>query len=215
MTSGEIGTNHLAYHVIFKCTQHLESHYVYVDAHNGAVLNSFCPDARALNRTAILFGKGTVYTEGSSLPDDAQAKLVVQINGVQYNAMMNVGGYDSWDLNGTYQRIRSEISCCVLYFETKTYFTSTISSLVLPHTTCSSGFNTIADPLDLGGEFKNTINVPTNGYPQFICPNAAFYGAPIGALYCPGFAYGIDVIAHEFGHGYIRGSTYNTITTKL
>eukprot|EP00029_Vermamoeba_vermiformis_P000720 TRINITY_DN1091_c0_g1_i1.p1 TRINITY_DN1091_c0_g1~~TRINITY_DN1091_c0_g1_i1.p1 ORF type:complete len:670 (+),score=109.92 TRINITY_DN1091_c0_g1_i1:34-2010(+) len=155
MTRGQIGTNHLAYHIIFKCTQHLESHYVYVDAHDGTVLNSFSPVYHALNRTAILFGVGTVFTEGDALPQDEQARLAVEINEVQYNAMMNVGGWDGWDLNG--------------------------------------------------GEFRNTINVPTNGISGFSCPNAAFYGAPIGALYCPGFAYGIDVIAHEFGHGYVQG----------
>jgi Zn-dependent metalloprotease len=155
MTRGEIGTNHLAYHVIFKCTQHLETHYVYVDAHDGEVLSSYSPVNHALNRTAIVFGTGTVFTEGDQLPQDEQARLAVTINGVQYNAMKFVGDWDGWDLNG--------------------------------------------------GEFRNTINVPTNGVTGFVCPNAAFYGAPIGALYCPGFAYSIDVIAHEFGHGYVRG----------
>ncbi len=101
MTNGRTGTNHLAYHVTFKCTQHLESHFVYVDAHNGAVLDSFCPDAHALNRTAILFGVGTVFTEGSPLPNNTQASLAVRINEVEYNAMFNVGGWDGWDLKGT------------------------------------------------------------------------------------------------------------------
>lgn len=72
-----------------------------MDAHDGSVLNAYSPTAHALNRRVIDFGVGTVFTEGGAVPTEPQAKLVVDIIEVLYNAMKNVGGWDGWDLNGT------------------------------------------------------------------------------------------------------------------
>lgn len=101
LTQGKSGTNHLTYHVTTICTEHLDVHHVFVDAHSGEVIDAFTGVHNALNRYVTDYGAKTwIYSEGQSATGNAEVDNLVEISGQLYNVMKNVGGYDSWDLRG-------------------------------------------------------------------------------------------------------------------
>jgi len=102
LTQGKAGTNHVAYHVITICTEHLDVHHIFVDAHTSAVIDSFTGVHNALSRYVTNYGsKKWIYTEGQGTTGNIEIDTLVTISGQLYTVMQNVGGYDSWDLRGT------------------------------------------------------------------------------------------------------------------
>lgn len=101
LTQGKAGTNHVTYHVTTVCTEHLDVHHVFVDAHSGAVIDDFTGVHNALSRYVTDYGsKAWTYSEGQGTTGIAEVDTLVAISGQLYTVMKNVGGYDSWDLRG-------------------------------------------------------------------------------------------------------------------
>eukprot|EP01120_Amphizonella_sp_Union-15-10_P014657 TRINITY_DN719_c0_g2_i3.p1 TRINITY_DN719_c0_g2~~TRINITY_DN719_c0_g2_i3.p1 ORF type:complete len:658 (-),score=60.40 TRINITY_DN719_c0_g2_i3:62-2035(-) len=101
LTNGVEGTNHLAYRLIFTCSEHYAKHYVYVDALTSRVVNSFRATPHALNRTVYTIrSRIPIYTEGQATNPGSEVEKAVSTTGSVYSIMYNVGGFDSWDLNG-------------------------------------------------------------------------------------------------------------------
>ncbi len=101
MAYGRAGSNHLTYRTTFKYDTSGEEYYVMIDAHSGEVLLSEDNANHALNRTIVQIKVKVLFQEGQSAePEGESAKMIANVTKLLYNAMMNVGGWDSWGLKG-------------------------------------------------------------------------------------------------------------------